>query len=98
MTEKIEYRVRMVPRYIVTRYEETERTGGVSTKGEYDNPEVAYEVGYALCKAEHQSLGWPPADDRIQYPRRYEEDQAYRSGLVAGSAVNHAALREAAAG
>lgn len=82
MTEKIEYRVRMVPRYIVTRYEETERTGGTSTKGEYDNSEVAFEVAYALCKSEHQALGWPPADERIQYPRRYEEDQACRATLV----------------
>jgi hypothetical protein len=30
---------------------------------------MAYAVGYALCKAEHDRLGWPPADERIQYPK-----------------------------
>lgn len=82
MTIKIEYRVRMVPRYIVTRYAETGQTGDSSTKGEYDNPDIAYEVGYALCKAEHQALGWPVDDERVQYPRPYDEDQAYRKTLV----------------
>lgn len=82
MTEKIEYRVRMVPRYIVTRYHESESgvTGGSETRGQYDNDEVAYEVAYALCSAEHARLGWPLGDERIQYPRRYDEDQCIRAG------------------
>lgn len=67
--EKIEYRVRKVERYFVTRYHETGKTGGSETRGEYDNPEVAHEVAYALCKAEHDRLGWEPGDERIQYPR-----------------------------
>ena len=66
---KIEYRVRPVTRYIVTRYEETAHTGASTTHGEYDSEEVAQEVGYALCKAEHDRLGWSPSDERIQYPR-----------------------------
>ena len=79
MTIRIEYRVRPITRYVVTRYQsETRETehgvtvspADCSTKGEYDNAEVAYEVGYALCKAEHDQLGWPPADKRIQYPNR----------------------------
>lgn len=36
--------------------------------GEYDNADVAYQVGYALCKAEHDRLGWPIDDERIKYP------------------------------
>lgn len=89
MTEKIEYRVRMVPRYTVTRYacnihgEVDAETNGSSLHGEFDNSEMAYAVAYALCKAEHDRLGWPPGDERIQYPRRYDEDQYVRAALVA---------------
>ena len=68
--EKIEYRVRPVTRYVVTRYEQNGSCGGVSTMGEYENEDVAYQVGYALCKAEHQRLGWHPGDERIQYPTK----------------------------
>lgn len=67
--EKIEYRVRPVTRYIVTRYEEDGRGAGSDPKGEFDNYETAYAVGYALCKEEHDRLGWPLDDERIQYPR-----------------------------
>lgn len=86
MSEKIEYRVRMVPRYIVTRYAEGEggNTGVCGTRGEYDNEVVAYEVAYALCSSEHSRLGWPLGDERIQYPRRYDEDQCVRATAVAG--------------
>lgn len=68
---KIEYRVRKIERYLVTRYHEDGEgtTGGVETKGEYGGADVAYEVAYALCKAEHDRLGFPPGDERIQYPR-----------------------------
>lgn len=71
---KIEYRVKSITRYIVTRYEagedgpETYSGGSVSERGSYDNAEIAYEVGYALCRAEHERLGFPPGDERIQYP------------------------------
>lgn len=71
----IEYRVRPVTRFIVTRYEREASEDGractagkSSTVGEYDNGDVAYQVGYAVCKAEHDRLGWPPGDMRIQYP------------------------------
>lgn len=65
----IEYRVRDVSRYIVTRYETGPEGAGVSTIGEYGREESAYDVAYALCKAEHQRLGWPVGDERIQYPQ-----------------------------
>ena len=69
--ENIEYRVRPVTRYVVTRYENQgdAGTGSVSGLGEFDNEETAYAVGYALCKAEHERLGWPPGDMRILYPQ-----------------------------
>ena len=66
---QVEYRVRPVTRYIVTRFHQDELSGGVETKGEFDSPVVAYEVGYALAKEEHQRLGYPIADERIQYPK-----------------------------
>mgnify|MGYP001804929372 CR=1 FL=1 len=65
---KIEYRVRKVERYIVTCYREKESGDDVAVKGEYHNPEVAYEVAYALCKAEHYRLGCTPDDERGKYP------------------------------
>lgn len=71
MQGMIEYRVRPVTRYIVTRFEAPRpdtRAMGSSQHGEFDNFETAYAVGYALCKAEHDRLGWPPGDERIQYP------------------------------
>lgn len=69
----IEYRVRPVTRYIITRYEQTEAVNGAcsagcSSLGEYDNGDTAYAVAYALCKAEHERLGYPIGDERIQYP------------------------------
>ena len=70
--EKIEYRVRPVMRYVVTRYSKGSNSVGSEVRGEYDNERVAYEVGYALCKAEHERLGWPPGDERIQYPTYFE--------------------------
>jgi hypothetical protein len=68
---KIEYKVRPITRYVVTRYEQSDcgRVGNSTTKGEYDNANVAHEVAYALCSAEHEALGWDIADERIQYPR-----------------------------
>ena len=69
--ENIEYRVRPVTRYVVTRYEDQlpAGTASIRTLGEYDNQIVAQEVGYALCKAEHERLGWAPGDTRIMYPQ-----------------------------
>lgn len=86
---KIEYRVKKTDRYIVTRYHEDAAGtfGGVETKGEYENGEVAFEVAYALCRAEHERFGFPPGDMRIQYPE-YPEIKGVanmNSPRVAGS-------------
>lgn len=70
----IEYKVRPVTRFMVTRYETSgpspdgRDTAGSEQKGIYETAEVAYEVAYAICKAEHDRLGFPPGDERIQYP------------------------------
>lgn len=69
MTDLIEYKVRPVARYVVTRYESRGKAGGSEQLGEFDNAETAHAVAYALCRAEHERLGWPVGDERIQYPQ-----------------------------
>ena len=78
---KIEYRVIPITRYTVTRYYSGENTGGVEQRGEYNNANVAYEVGYALARAEHDRLGWPLGDERIKYP----ESPGARCVVASGS-------------
>lgn len=66
---KIEYRIKPVTRYIVTRYESGDHSNGAEQIGnEYDTADVAYQVGYAVCALEHQRLGWEIGDERIRYP------------------------------
>lgn len=68
---KIEYRVRPVTRYVVTRYHEGDGgTAGSEVKGTFDNPDIAHEVAYALCREEHQRAGTPEDDMNFQYPKR----------------------------
>lgn len=79
----IEYKVREVKRYIVTRYGIGLGRGGClqsSTHGEFDNWDTAYQVGYALCKKEHDDLGYPPGDMRIQYPDSHGPDYPWDYG------------------
>jgi hypothetical protein len=66
---QIEYRIKPVTRYIVTRYESGDHSNGSEQIGnEYDTADVAYQVGYAVCAIEHQRLGWDIGDERIKYP------------------------------
>lgn len=71
MSDLIEYKVRPVTRYVVTRFRRigSENGTGSEIHGEFDNSEIAYAVAYALCRAEHERLGWPVDDERIQYPQ-----------------------------
>lgn len=75
----IEYRVRPVTRYIVTRFEghgpggQAGSNASVCGRGEFDNADTAYAVGYALAKADHERIGWPIGDERIQYPRHPDD-------------------------
>lgn len=70
----IEYKVRPVKRFIVTRFEAGESCCGSVTKGEFDNAYTAHDVAYALCRDEHQRLGFPPGDERIKYPEPVGDD------------------------
>jgi hypothetical protein len=49
---------------------------GSSGHGEFDNGQVAYDVAYALARAEHERLGFHLDDVRIQYPRHPDEANA----------------------
>jgi hypothetical protein len=75
---KLEYRVRKVDRYIITRYvEEGAGAGSVSERGEFDNPDQAWETAYALCKLEHeQHTDIPHYDERVKYPDHPHATQA----------------------
>lgn len=79
---KIEYRVRKVERYIVTRWYRVERSdatdeSGCEERGEFDHADTAYEVAYALARNEHQQHGWPVGDERIQYPLHPTESDVF---------------------
>lgn len=88
---KLEYRVKRITRYVITRHEEdlSGRCGSTVEKGTYDNADVAHEVAYALCKQDHERLGYPVGDERIVYPRPISNDTAVmhsRGALLGGSA------------
>ncbi len=70
----ISYTVTPGPQYAVERHGETP-DGQTSCKrfAAYMDPDTAYEVAYALCEREHDVLGYPKEDNRIQYPERPEE-------------------------
>ncbi|SFI84829.1 hypothetical protein [Albimonas pacifica] len=61
MTTKIEYRVRPVTRYVVTRYTESEDADGCGSfssecLGEFDHEPHANEVGSRLAEADGASF------------------------------------------
>lgn len=101
MNTKIEFRVRPVTRYIVTRFEQEYDPAGAcasagrSTQhGEFESFGTAYAVSYALCKSEHDRLGYPPGDERISYPEGRAEtverlfEQVQRDGAHHYSDLN----------
>lgn len=68
----VEYSVRKITRYIVTRYHENDCRAGSEGKGEFDNEDAAHEVAYALCRAEHEASGEPTDSPNFIYPKRDE--------------------------
>jgi len=67
---RVEYRIKPITRYVVTRYEEGPdgKSGSVTERGTYDNADIAWEVGYAMCKLDHERMGYPLDDMRVRYP------------------------------
>lgn len=72
----IEYRVKRVERFIVTRFEnDGDKAQSARQIGkEFDNFETAYEVGYALARGEQERLGILPGDDGVIFPSSSLED------------------------
>jgi hypothetical protein len=77
----IEYRIKRVERFIVTRHERSDDpkiagpNGVVRQMGrEFDNFETAYEVGYALARQDQEKLGLMPGDDGVIFPSNSLED------------------------
>lgn len=70
MTE-IEYRLRPVTRFVLTRYDKD----GSKPLGEFDNADLAYEAGHAMAFEERETLGWPPGDERIKFPDRWRDTE-----------------------
>lgn len=73
----IEYRVKRVERFIVTRYEQDENATTCASRQvgkEFDSFETAYEVGYALARADQERLGLPPGDDGVIFPSQSLEE------------------------
>ena len=70
----IEYRVRRVERFIVTRFEREDGPNVQAAQSsrqigrEFDNFETAYEVATALARAEQERLGLPPGDGGVIFP------------------------------
>jgi hypothetical protein len=64
----VEFRVKEIKRYIVTRHEDNGTTGGTTQIGEYASGETAYQVGYAMCRHEHNASGEPVESMNFIYP------------------------------
>ena len=64
----VEYRVRPITRYIITRYEATEQSRTSTQHGQFEDGATAYHVAYALCRAEHDRSGEPEGSMNFVYP------------------------------
>lgn len=73
----IEYKVRPVTRFMVTRFEASNSVDengkancGVGSRclGTFDSEEVAYNVAYSLARADSERLGLPPDSMEVIYP------------------------------
>jgi hypothetical protein len=84
----IEYRVRPIVRFLVTRHEIAEDGGSTQHIGsEYPNGDTAFEVAYALASAEAKRMNLSPGSMEMIYPQtpvtyRLEPNGPYGEMLV----------------
>lgn len=80
----IEFRVKRVERFIVTRFQSEEGGAAQSARQigkEFDNFDTAYEVGYALARGEQESLGLKPDDMGVIFPSNSLEEARAAAGF-----------------
>lgn len=65
---KIEYKVRPVTRFVVTRYCENGHDKDSISKGEFDNFQTAYSVAYALAEHDRSLNGFDLGDEHVIFP------------------------------
>lgn len=65
MSKLVEYKVRPVERYVITRYEEDGASAACAERGEFSSPYIAQEVAFSLGKREQEALG---PDATVTYP------------------------------
>ena len=68
---KVEYRVREVTRYVVTRYYESGKIKSSATRGEFENLHTAQQVAFALCRVEDIDSKDDPSRPKFKYPNVY---------------------------
>jgi len=64
----IEYRVRPVTRYIVTRFESEDRMGASSSCGEFDREDEALRVGFAAAKMDQEHYRFDHNQAEVIFP------------------------------
>lgn len=64
----VEYRVKSVERFIVTRHEDGPTPGAQQKGPDYPSFEQAYEVATALARDELERLGLEPGDMGVIFP------------------------------
>lgn len=84
--DEVEYKVRPVTRYIVTRYERKNQVSGAQTSssencGEFDNVRKANCVASALAK-DHQSFDSSTEVFYQLYSHEYDELEFPNNGLI----------------
>lgn len=70
MSTQHDYRVVPVIRYIVTHHQESPDMGSTVTCGEFETPETAHEVAYALASEKSRELGALPDSMQVIFPSK----------------------------
>ena len=71
----VEYKVRRVERFVVTRFQELKNgASGVVTLSEHPGWDTAFTVAEALAKQEASLRGMSPFDERMRFPGPMEDE------------------------
>lgn len=70
MARYVEFRVRPVTRFVITRYERDGMAAASRMCGEYESEDLAYDIGYALARQTREDMGEPVGSERVIFPQR----------------------------